>query len=56
MNNVKKQATASAITYLSWRQALLDYMDKRSFNIKTYKDMIRVISQDVYSPIIGWEK
>jgi hypothetical protein len=56
MNNVKKQATASAITFISWRQALLDYMDKRGFNIKTYKDMIRVISQDVYSPIIGWEK
>jgi hypothetical protein len=56
MNNVKKQATASAITYLSWRQALLDYMDKKGFNVKTYKDMIRVISEDVYSPIIGWEK
>ena len=56
MNNVKKQATTSAITFISWRQALLDYMDKKGFNVKTYKDMIRVISEDVFSPIIGWKK
>jgi len=56
MNNVKKQAISSAITFISWRQALLDYMDKKGFNVKTYKDMIKVISEDVFSPIIGWEK
>jgi len=56
MNNVKKQAETSAITFISWSKALLDYMEEKGFNVKTYKDMVKVISEDVYSPIIGWEK
>ena len=56
MNNVKKQATISAIRFISWREAILHYMDRSGFNVKTYKSMIRVLSEDVYAPIIGWEK
>jgi hypothetical protein len=56
MNNVKNQATASAITFISWRKAILDYMEETGFNVKTYKDMIKVLSEEVYSPIIGWDK
>jgi len=56
MNNVKEEATASAIRFLSWRQAILDYMEENNFNIKTYKDILQGFTDRVYAPIIGWAK
>jgi hypothetical protein len=56
MNNVKKEATTSAIKFLSWRQAILDYMEENNFNIKTYKDILQEFTDRVYTPIIGWAK
>jgi len=56
MNNVKEEATASAIRFLSWRQAILDFMEERGFNIKTYKDIIQGFTEQIYNPIIGWAK
>lgn len=56
MNNVKKEATTSAIKFLSWRQAVVDYMDETGFNVKTYKDIIQGFTKQVYAPIIGWAK
>lgn len=56
MNNVKEQATASAIRFISWREATLDYMKETGFNVKTYKDMINIATDEIYTPIIGWEK
>jgi len=56
MNNVKEEATASAIRFISWRQAILDYMEENNFNIKTYKDIIQGFTEQIYAPIIGWAK
>jgi len=56
MNNVKKEATASAIKFISWRKALLDYMDETGFNVRTYKDMIKIMTDQINTPIIGWDK
>ena len=56
MNNVKEEATASAIRFISWRQAILDYMEKNNFNIKTYKEILQGFTDRVYTPIIGWAK
>jgi len=56
MNNVKEEATASAIRFLSWRQAILDYMEENNFNIKTYKEILQGFTDGVYTPIIGWAK
>jgi hypothetical protein len=56
MNNVKREATTSAIKWLSWEKALQDYMEKQGFNIKTYKDKIQEMRDEVYTPIIGWAK
>jgi hypothetical protein len=56
MNNVKKEVETSVIKYLSWERAILDFMDERGFNIKTYKDQIKNMTTQVYSPIIGWAK
>jgi len=56
MNNVKAEATASAIRFLSWREAILDFMEERGFNIKTYKDIIQGFTEQIYAPIIGWGK
>jgi hypothetical protein len=56
MNNVKKEAETSAIKYLSWESAIVDYMDNKGFNVKTYKDQIKEMSRQIYSPIIGWAK
>ena len=56
MNNVKDQATKKAIEFSSWRQAILDYMDEESFDIKTYKEIIENFTKEVYAPPIGWIK
>ena len=56
MNNVKREATTSAIKWLSWEKALQDYIEEQGFNIKTYKDKIQEMRDEVYTPIIGWDK
>ncbi len=56
MNNVKSEAEDSVIHFISWRQALVDMMKKEGFNIKVYKDLLKEITDDVYRPIIGWNK
>jgi hypothetical protein len=56
MNNVKREAINSAIKFLSWREAILDYMEDEGFVIKTYKDMINSMTEDIHKPIIGWTK
>ncbi len=56
MNNVKGEAINSAIKFLSWREAILDYMEEEGFIIKTYKDMINSMTEDIHKPIIGWTK
>jgi len=56
MNNVKQEATTSAIKFISWREAMLDYMDEVGFNVKTYKDIIKGFTEQVEAPIIHWPK
>jgi len=56
MNNVKREAINSAIKFLSWREAILDYMEEEGFSIKTYKDIINSMTEDIHKPIIGWTK
>jgi hypothetical protein len=56
MNNVKKEVETSVIKYLSWESATLDFMEERGFNVKTYKEQIKQMTTQVYSPIIGWDK
>jgi hypothetical protein len=56
MNNVKQEATNSAIKFLSWNQAILDYMDEEGFNVKTYKEILEGFTKEVNDPIIGWFK
>jgi len=56
MNNVKKEVETSVIKYLSWERATLDFMEERGFNVKTYKQHIKQMTTEIYSPIIGWAK
>lgn len=56
MNNVKKEAISSAIKFLSWREAILDYMEEEGFSIKTYRHIINSMTEDIHKPIIGWTK
>lgn len=56
MNNVKKETETSFIKYISWESATENYMDEKGFNIKTYKEAIKQLATEVYSPIIGWAK
>jgi len=56
MNNVKAQAEEAAIRFISWRAAILDYMEETGFNVKTYKDLIEKFTTDIYTPVIGWKK
>jgi hypothetical protein len=56
MNNVKKEAEISIVKYLSWESAILEFMEDKGFNVKTYKDQIYRMTEDVYRPIISWAK
>lgn len=56
MNNVKCKAEATACKYLSWEKALLDYMEDKGFNVKTYKQKIELVSTEITAPIIHWRK
>ena len=56
MNNVKKEVENSVIKYLSWESATLDFMEAKGFNVKVYKENIKQMTTQVYSPIIGWAK
>jgi hypothetical protein len=56
MQNVKKQAEITATKYLSWERALLDFMQEKDFEPKTYKELITKVGSWVRSPIIGWDK
>jgi hypothetical protein len=56
MNNVKRKAETSAIRYLSWEKALLDFMEDKGFNVKTYKQKIELLSTEIWTPIIHWAK
>lgn len=56
MNNVKDQAKSSATKYISWSKAIEDFMEEEGFNIKTYKDLLNAMGEDIYRPIIGWNK
>lgn len=56
MNNVKLKAETSAIRYLSWEKALLDFMEDKGFNVKTYKQKIELMSTEIWAPIIHWGK
>lgn len=56
MNRVKKEVETSVIKYLSWESAILDFMEERGFNVKTYKEQVKQMTAQVYSPIIGWAK
>ena len=56
MNNAKQATIKAIIKFLSWRAAILDYMEDKGFNIKTYKDKIQEMTDEVYDPILGWEE
>jgi len=56
MNNVKKEVENSVIKYISWETALLDFMEDKGFNVKAYKEAVKQMTTQVYSPIIGWAK
>jgi hypothetical protein len=56
MNNVKKEVESAIVKYKSWEAALYDFMEDAGFNVKTYKDIIKRMGKDVYTPIIDWDK
>jgi hypothetical protein len=56
MNNVKVETERAVRKYLSWERAILDYMEENGFNVKTYKDKIKEMNDQVNTPIIGWGK
>lgn len=56
MNKVKDQAINSATKYISWSKAIEDFMEDEGFNIKIYKEAIDKMREDIYRPIIGWDK
>ena len=56
MNNVRKTAINSAVQYLSWADALNDYMDENKFKVLTYKNRLKDMRKEIYTPIIQFPK
>ncbi len=56
IENVSKEVKDSAIKVLSWREAILDYMEEKGFNVPTYKDIIKLMTQEITTPPIDWTK
>lgn len=56
MNNVKIETDTSVVKFLSWEKAILDFMDERGFDVKTYKNHIGEMRALIESPIIGLVK
>jgi hypothetical protein len=51
MNNVKMDAINSATRFISWSQALEDFMEEEGFNVKTYKDLLNSMRGDLNRPL-----
>jgi hypothetical protein len=56
MSGVREQAEKSAIRYISWEKAILDFMEEKNFNVIIYHKQLENLGSSVYSPIIGWRK
>jgi len=56
IENVSNQVRESAIKLLSWKKAIQDYIEVTGFNVPTYKDMIKVVTKEIYTPPIDWTK
>lgn len=56
MSNVKDHVDSSLVRYKSWETAILTYMEEEDFNIKTYRETITDMREDINTPIIGWDK
>ena len=56
LDAVKRETNKSIIKFISWRKAILDYIEEKEFNIKTYKDIIDTLTEDLHTPVIGWVK
>jgi hypothetical protein len=55
-NNVREQVIKTATQYLSWSKATEDFMDEEGFNVKTYKEIIKAVDEQVYQRILPWAK
>ncbi len=56
INNVKEDTTEALTQIISWEKAILDYMEETGFNAQSYKDAIKNITAQIYTPIIAWNK
>lgn len=56
MSRVREEAINATVRFISWRDAILDYMKDEGFNIKTYKEALLDMNDDVNKPVIHWNK
>lgn len=56
IDNVKEQTTSSVIKFISWKKAILDYMEEKNFNVETYREVMQVLFEEIGEPVIGWRK
>lgn len=56
IDNVKEQTTTSIIKFISWKKAILDYMEEKNFNVETYREVMQVLFEEIGEPVIGWRK
>lgn len=56
MAKIRKEAEESIVKFISWEKAVLDYMEEKGFNIKTYKEKIKEMGDRVRQPVVDWDK
>jgi len=56
INNVRAEVVDAFTRYISWERAILDFMEDRGFNVKTYKKVIENLGNQARQPITGWSK
>lgn len=56
LSNVRTQVIEQATVFISWKQAILDYMEEEGFPIKIHKTKIQEMTEDIEKPLLGWRK
>lgn len=56
IHTLRKTATAGVVRFISWKKAIEDYMEDKGFKVKTYKQIIDSLSQEIGGPLIPWPK
>lgn len=56
INIVRQRCIKSATKYISWREAIIDYMKDNKIELASINEAISNYDEKLYNPIVGWYK